>query len=311
MVVRGPGGNRVPAVATPGVAAADATNVRASCPGARRAPRWPPPRRWSRSGCSDRGRASRRRGAGSRGSASAGSGRGARGSTRDRSPARRGRSWPRPRPRAHRRQPVERLFQILRQLLECPGQGLRTHGEEVRTRGNGGRVPGGELGDRGPEPATDPVAIHGRTEPAGDRERHPRGVGSGTGQIRGGKVGHTEDTGANPPAGTTQLEERASVADRPDQADSLCRPLSRRDRSTARPARVDIRCRKPCFLARRRLLGWYVRFTMFLLDHEASWPPADDASPSGSGAARSSASTSHDLRALPRGTGALRGVPAG
>ena len=72
----------------------------------------------------------------------------------------------------------------------------------------------------------------------------------------------------------------------------MWRPLSRRDRSTARPARVDIRCRKPCFLARRRLLGWYVRFTMFLLDHEASWPPADDASPSGSGAARCSASTS-------------------
>ena len=39
------------------------------------------------------------------------------------------------------------------------------------------------------------------------------------------------------------------------------RPLRRRDFSTARPAFVDIRARKPCFLARRRVLGWKVRFT--------------------------------------------------
>jgi hypothetical protein len=39
------------------------------------------------------------------------------------------------------------------------------------------------------------------------------------------------------------------------------RPLRRRDFSTARPALVDIRARKPCFLARRRVLGWKVRFT--------------------------------------------------
>ena len=39
------------------------------------------------------------------------------------------------------------------------------------------------------------------------------------------------------------------------------RPLRRRDFSTARPALVDIRARKPCFFARRRVLGWKVRFT--------------------------------------------------
>jgi hypothetical protein len=32
--------------------------------------------------------------------------------------------------------------------------------------------------------------------------------------------------------------------------------LARRALSTARPARVLIRWRKPCFLARRRLFGW-------------------------------------------------------
>lgn len=33
----------------------------------------------------------------------------------------------------------------------------------------------------------------------------------------------------------------------------------------ARPARVRIRKRKPCFLWRRRLFGWYVRFDTLLL----------------------------------------------
>jgi hypothetical protein len=37
------------------------------------------------------------------------------------------------------------------------------------------------------------------------------------------------------------------------------RPLLRREERTARPARVRIRSRKPCFLWRRRLFGWKVR----------------------------------------------------
>src|SRR5690606_22966209 len=39
-------------------------------------------------------------------------------------------------------------------------------------------------------------------------------------------------------------------------ADSSVRPLPRRAARIARPARVRIRARKPCFLARRRLFGW-------------------------------------------------------
>lgn len=49
---------------------------------------------------------------------------------------------------------------------------------------------------------------------------------------------------------------------RDTQAESFWRPLRRRFLMIDRPARSDIRCRKPCFLARRRLLGWYVRFTV-------------------------------------------------
>ena len=43
------------------------------------------------------------------------------------------------------------------------------------------------------------------------------------------------------------------------QAERLARPLRRRDARIARPARVRIRSRKPCVLARRRLFGWNVR----------------------------------------------------
>ncbi len=43
------------------------------------------------------------------------------------------------------------------------------------------------------------------------------------------------------------------------QAESFSRPLRRRPARIARPARVDIRRRKPCVRARRRLLGWKVR----------------------------------------------------
>lgn len=41
----------------------------------------------------------------------------------------------------------------------------------------------------------------------------------------------------------------------PAQADSSPRPLRRRAEMMARPARVRIRSRKPCVLARRRLFG--------------------------------------------------------
>lgn len=43
------------------------------------------------------------------------------------------------------------------------------------------------------------------------------------------------------------------------QAEILLRPLARRADRMERPARVRIRRRKPCTLARRRVLGWKVR----------------------------------------------------
>ena len=56
----------------------------------------------------------------------------------------------------------------------------------------------------------------------------------------------------------------SAIRDSRDQAVSLWRPLRRRLFTISRPARVDIRERKPCFLARFRTFGWYVRFIHLL-----------------------------------------------
>jgi len=64
-------------------------------------------------------------------------------------------------------------------------------------------------------------------------------------------------------SGTNGERELRAVAHprlgRQDQALSFSRPLCRRAARTARPARVRMRSRKPCVLARRRLFGWNVR----------------------------------------------------
>jgi hypothetical protein len=52
----------------------------------------------------------------------------------------------------------------------------------------------------------------------------------------------------------------ADALDACPHADRRARPFRRRAARIARPALVAMRCRKPCFLARRRLLGWNVLF---------------------------------------------------
>ncbi len=52
---------------------------------------------------------------------------------------------------------------------------------------------------------------------------------------------------------------------RKDQALSWSRPLRLRAARMARPARVRMRSRKPCVLARRRLFGWNVRLLRAVL----------------------------------------------
>lgn len=75
--------------------------------------------------------------------------------------------------------------------------------------------------------------------------------------------------------GLSERLERPTVADSVSQAASRLRPRARRAFSTARPPRVCIRARKPCFFLRFRVLGWNVRFTHGLLERtrDAGPPP--------------------------------------
>ena len=72
---------------------------------------------------------------------------------------------------------------------------------------------------------------------------------------------HQGPTRAGPGAyGQRELRAAAHTGlGRQDQALSRSRPLRLRAATMARPARVRMRSRKPCVLARRRLFGWNVR----------------------------------------------------
>jgi hypothetical protein len=51
------------------------------------------------------------------------------------------------------------------------------------------------------------------------------------------------------------------------------RPFARRRFKTARPARVDMRLRNPCFFWRLRLFGWYVLFNELSSRATFLWAP--------------------------------------
>lgn len=103
---------------------------------------------------------------------------------------------------------------------------------------------------------TNSVAQHGATHVSTNGVAH---MGILQGRVRQHQT--PQSIGANICSLFGQSGENLPLAYPADQAESLCRPLARRDFKMARPARVFIRWRKPCFLARRRLFGWKVRFT--------------------------------------------------
>jgi hypothetical protein len=76
------------------------------------------------------------------------------------------------------------------------------------------------------------------------------------------QVAHHQGPTRTSPGAHGQRELRAAAhpgLGRQDQALSRSRPLRLRAARMARPARVRMRSRKPCVLARRRLFGWNVR----------------------------------------------------
>ena len=131
---------------------------------------------------------------------------------------------------------------------------------EVALRGRARRAGGG--GGCG--------SVRRRPAPAADRVGDPGRAG-----LRRGAA--TQHEWSSPHAASRcESTKGAWITDSPDQAESRVRPFNRRFFSNARPARVCIRWRNPCFLLRRRLLGWNVRFTHGLLGPRVgaqTWAP--------------------------------------
>jgi hypothetical protein len=140
------------------------------------------------------------------------------------------------------------------------------------------------------QPALHGVAHHRTTDGPAHDETHPNGgiyghiggsmggragVGGGPAYGRFARDVHGEQGSAGPSAAEGGLEllapahplggrQHGALLDCSGQADSSERPLRRRAVRIARPARVRMRARNPCVRARRRLLGWKVRFTVEL-----------------------------------------------
>lgn len=163
-------------------------------------------------------------------------------------------------------------------MVQPIGTGLAAN--EIRTWLQRAGVLVRQIGEDRPEAPSQPVALDSMAHAPPDGECEPGRERIAT-EDRGsitrtdhrvlvacrfiGQEGDPDRPGTGPDPLTTKGVEGGSVPDAPDQADSLWRPFRRRARMTARPPRVDMRFRKPCFLARLRTLGWNVRFTENLL----------------------------------------------
>jgi hypothetical protein len=112
-----------------------------------------------------------------------------------------------------------------------------------------------------PEPATDFVARHRVPDGAADGEPHPRRLIDVIAVLQVQNDARPSGTITAPDGRSEFFSPPHPVAGRQHrgQTATLARPLRRREDRIARPARVRIRRRKPCFLCRRRLFGWYVR----------------------------------------------------
>ena len=159
------------------------------------------------------------------------------------------RGWP---PRAggspHSRNAPNQMMQMITKFVETRCYRRWRHLHQVAAgREFAGAV---ELARDLPQLPADPVAGHGVSHRTSDGIGHPNAIGVVIGcTTKAKRAASTKSTGF------AQEIELPPIPDRFDQALSLCRPLSRRERMTLRPARSDMRCRKPCFFERRRLLG--------------------------------------------------------
>ncbi len=139
-----------------------------------------------------------------------------------------------------RQQPLHRVVEFCERAFASASMGA----EQVQARGK--LLLTQDLA----ESTSEPVSLHGGTGGATDGECH-----AWRNQSRIVDERAPERIDPHTSAFSPKAEEGVALADPVDQADRRARPLARRDLSTARPARVLMRARNPCFRARRRLLG--------------------------------------------------------
>src|SRR5699024_12830420 len=100
-----------------------------------------------------------------------------------------------------------------------------------------------------PQPAADAISDDRSTRLARDREGETKSFGVIF------EKGQRERSTTKSHAIGPQRHETGPVGDAVDQADSLARPFGRRPRRPSRPSTVDMRARKPWYLALRRTFG--------------------------------------------------------
>jgi len=156
-------------------------------------------------------------------------------------------------------QPADHEVQICGEirLARVRGRSVCAHHKKATARERL-KVPAHEL----TEPPPDAVPGYRRAYRPADHESDPGRLPDQGAVARHQQVAHHQRPARTSPGAHGERELRAPAhpgLGRQDQALSLSRPLCRRAARTARPARVRMRSRKPCVLARRRLFGWNVR----------------------------------------------------
>ena len=151
-------------------------------------------------------------------------------------------------------------------------QHASTRKQKVQTKWRGIVAPGGDQScKRRSKSPSGTISIDGVAELPADGEGDLVGLSprlAAASLTDRGDIAHPESPAAGPLAVTAQGSKFGATGDRSDHALSLWRPFRRRERRTARPPRVDLRARKPCFIARLRLFGWNVRFMKISSGHK-------------------------------------------
>jgi len=163
------------------------------------------------------------------------------------------------RPNLPPQQPADHRIQIRSEIrLACVrGRGICAHHKKATARKRL-KVPAHE---RAKLPL-DAVSGYRRAHCPACHESYPGRFPPVKGVVPDQQVAHHEGPAGSGPGAHGQCELRAAAhpgLGRQDQALSRSRPLRLRAARMARPARVRMRSRKPCVLARRRLFGWNVR----------------------------------------------------